>query len=204
MQPRARWRDDRAGADDHHREATGRRSSRRLDAMPHHRRMARDHGEEEVLEDTKSWLRTQPPEVQALLLDPYTLKTYAPIAKCRCEVRTVEHAAFRIQKAVKEEERSEAPLWAAVERSPAAGLRRRTIQLFPMLDPGSGAIYSGGKGAARHNTDTKKRERKPGWNSTAVTRERFESDTEKRPSLVPLSGRVIAKRDRYYCWDIGL
>lgn len=113
---------------------------------------------------------------------------YGATANLRCRRGGVEEAAFQVQKIIKDSGRKDPPTWAALERTPEQGRRRRAIrsivdkarQACDMLEISTDAtIYTGGLEAAKYNVDTNRRERRPAWQATGVNCERFEAGMQK-------------------------
>lgn len=135
-----------------------------------------------LLRDTNKWIEQAAGPDKGLILAPYTPKTYCSIAKLRATPENVAAISFRFQELLKEQERTQPPTWAATERSPQEGARKRSIKdavekvsaEHPMLDVDSnGTIFSGGFEAARWLHTTSTWLKRDAWRSTGVNWERL-------------------------------
>lgn len=60
-----------------------------------------------------------------MLARPYAPKAYGRIAKAKGPRATLDKAAFELHKLPEKKHNAQGPTWAAVERSPEVGARRR-------------------------------------------------------------------------------
>ena len=143
---------------------------------------------EQIVKDSLAWLDQQPQAFKALVLDPFAPTKYGSIAKLRTAKGHAEKLAFEASRALRDATRTAPPTWAALERSPEAGKRKRLTRdmvekcrmQFPQLDiDDNGVVYSGGVEAARFLAGATTWEQRRGWNGTGVSWQLFDEAMKK-------------------------
>lgn len=76
---------------------------------------------EVAVEDATRWLAERCQNVAHLVLDHDTPRKYCGIVKIWCRTEGVNAVGFKLQKAIKSQQRAQRPRWAIAERSPPMG-----------------------------------------------------------------------------------
>lgn len=79
---------------------------------------------EQIVREAAESLRVQPMSFREKVLDPFAPTKSGTIAKLKTKKGAAEQLALAASKAMRSAERTSAPTWAALERSPEAGRRK--------------------------------------------------------------------------------